>query len=130
MSEDVEKRQKLLKEYTSKCISTYDPPQSEEQIFRKIDNFDFSSNNYFCGHFLFSSPYTFINHILWILHPKSFHSPIQNNHFNALQTLISCGVCTSCIVFMLSKIPFQDQINLYSICLRERTFIESYPNRG
>eukprot|EP01084_Bolivina_argentea_P059610 108884_1 len=91
-----EKKAMVVKQYESKCISTYDPTQSNPTVFWKIDDVVPSSSTQFCGHNLFPLPHIFIDHILWILHPKSFHSHIEQ-HLTNLFALFMAGICTNCI---------------------------------
>eukprot|EP01084_Bolivina_argentea_P114600 203991_1 len=115
---------KTCKIYERKLISKYIPrlttPNFPDQYMLDLIQMDSIPSADDCQHTLYPSPQTFINHMLWTLHPKSSsHHKVRNHltHFN--MQFIMHMTCTNCINTLLSTITFKDCINLYSIWYRE-----------
>eukprot|EP01083_Nonionella_stella_P126620 383334_1 len=105
----------LIKEYKSKLISKYIPPDPDISVINTID-----IPMAVCSHSSYQSPDAFIDHLLWVLHPKSLFCAENEKHCTSIhKSLYGHIMCTNCINLMLYKVTFTDIINLYSIWTRE-----------
>eukprot|EP01084_Bolivina_argentea_P086769 156799_1 len=119
---------RIVNEYQQKCQIEYAPthPSSDRLLITRENGMNS------CAHVFYPSSSTFIDHILWVLHPASIESKFYEQHLHVFMcNSLMVNICTNCSNIMLSKVSFSDILTLYSVWSRfPVTYTHMVSNNG
>eukprot|EP01084_Bolivina_argentea_P193996 332811_1 len=110
LDEYIKKYDSKLTKYASPCPSNILTHWSNIELNQYFK--PFKELKCTCPHHLYKTEESFVDHILWTLHPKTHHSSLTQQLFIHLDKI---AICINCMVILLSKSHFLELINLYCV---------------